>query len=288
MRFLATLLFWLIATAALVVAVPSAWAQRNVVDGNGYAELAGQAATDARLQQAMAGELATQITRLASDNGYGEVNSNLIRLAANSYTSGSAFPGHFAQANDIAHRWLFTDAATTDEAGRWQIDLAPMLADSSFQQTLAGYGIEPPSTLTIPLTENAPDALAPGRLRPLSQWGPWVSVGSAVLAGVFALLTLASARSRGKALCALGVSALLVGAAGYAGLEMVRRYVNQALNQTSGDIRTIADVVVSTAQGSAHSWLNWTLLGGGALLVLGVLGSVLGGMSRTRSTPREL
>lgn len=292
MRFLATLLFWLIATAALVVAVPSAWAQRNVVDGNGYAELAGHAATDARLQQAMAAELATQITRLASDNGYGEVNSNLIRLAANSYTSGSAFPGHFAQANDIAHRWLFTNAATTDEAGRWQIDLAPMLADSSFQQTLADYGIEPPSTLTIPLTENAPDALAPGRLQPLSQWGPWVSVGSAVLAGVFALLTLASARSRGKALCALGVSALLVGAAGYAGLEMVRRYVNQALNQTSGDIRTIADVVVSTAQGSAHSWLNWTLVVGVALVVLGFLGSMLGAArsragSRTHSTPRQ-
>lgn len=287
MRFLGALLFWLIATVALLVAVPTAWAQQNVVDQDGYAELAGQAAKDPRLQQAMASELATQISQMASDNGYGDVNTTLIRVAAGSYTSSAAFPGHFAQANDIAHRWLFTDAATTDEAGRWQIDLAPMLADTSFQQTLDDYGIEPPSTLTIPLTENAPDALAPGRLQPLAQWGPWVSVGSTVLAGVFALLTLATAKSRGKALCALGVSALLVGAAGYAGLEMARRYVDRALSETSGDIRTIADAVVSTAQGSAHTWLNWVLIAGAVLVALGFVGSMLGGMRRTRSTPRE-
>lgn len=286
MRFLSALLFWLVATVALAVAVPTAWAQQNVVDRDGYAELARQAASDQRLQQAMAGELATQIAEMAAQNGQGNVNPTLIRAAAGAYTASSAFPGHFAQANDIAHRWLFTQTAATDENGRWQIDLAPMLADSSFQQTLADYGIEAPSTLTIPLTENAPDALAPGRLRPVAQWGPWVSVGATVLAGVCALLTLASARSRGKALCALGISALLVGAAGWAGLEVLRRYVEQALGQMSGDIRTIADVVVTTAQDSLHVWLNWTLIGGAVLVAVGLVGSMLGGMRRTRSTPR--
>lgn len=286
MRFLATLFFWLVATVALAVAVPSAWAEQNVVDRAGYAELATRAAQDPRLQQAMASELTTQVATLATDNGY-SVDSRVVRLAAGAYTTSSAFPGHFAQAGDIAHRWLFTDIATTDDAGRWQIDLAPMLADSSFRQTLSDYGIEPPSQLTVPLTENAPDALAPGRLQPLARWGPWVSVGATVLAGVAALLTLASARRRGKALAALGVSALLVGAAGWAGLEMVQRYVDTALDQTSGDIRTIADVVVATARGSAHTWLNWTLAAGGLLLVFGFVGSLLGGMTRTRSTPRE-
>ena len=54
----------------------------------------------------------------------------------------------------------------------------------------------------------------------------------AIFTGVFALLTLATARSRGKALAALGVSALLVGAAGWAGFEVGRRYIDDALNRT--------------------------------------------------------
>ena len=99
-----------------------------------------------------------------------------------------------------------------------------------------------------------------------------------MLAAVFALLTLAAARSRGKALAALGVSALIVGAAGWAGLEMVRRYIDDALNQTTGDIRTVADVMVGTAEASLHHWLNVTLAAGGLLAVFGVLVAVLGGL----------
>ena len=96
-----------------------------------------------------------------------------------------------------------------------------------------------------------------------------------------ALLTLAAARSRGKALTALGVSALLVGAAGWAGIEMGRRYVNSALNRTTGDIRTVAEVMVGAAEDSLHLWLNVTLAAGAALVVLGVVASMLGGLRRS-------
>ena len=102
----------------------------------------------------------------------------------------------------------------------------------------------------------------------------------AILTGVFALLTLASARSRGKALAALGVSALLVGAAGWAGLEVARRYINDALNRTTGDIRQVADVMVNHAEDSLHQWLNLTLAAGGVLVVFGVVASMLGGLRR--------
>ena len=102
-----------------------------------------------------------------------------------------------------------------------------MLSDSSFQQTLADFGIKAPQTLKIPLTENVSESLRPGQLRDVAKWGPWVSVGAAVLAGVFALLTLAAARRRGKALVALGVSGLVVGAAGWAAIEVGRRYVDR-------------------------------------------------------------
>jgi len=184
-------------------------------------------------------------------------------------------------ANQLVHRWLFTDAvAQSDASGRWELDLSPMLSDSSFQQTLQDYGIKAPKTLEIPLTENVSDSLRPGQLRQAATWGPWVSVGSAVLVGVLALLTLATARSRGKALGALGVSALLVGAAGWAGIEIARGRVDDVLNNTSADVRQLATAMVDHAIGSMHMWLNLTLAVGGALVVLGVVFAVAGGMRR--------
>ncbi len=278
MRFVATLLLWLVTTVALAVAIPTAWAQKNVVDAGGYSALAASAAKDPRLQEAMAAELATQVTTLLSERGY-DIRGDLVRGVAAAYTASPSFPGQFATANRIVHRWAFTDAVSQGEGGEWVIDLAPMLADTSFQQTLANFNVEPPQSLTVPVTADA-QPLRPGRLQRLATWGPWVSVGATILTGVFALLTLAAARSRGKALAALGISALIVGAAGWAALEMTRRYIDDALNRSTGDIRQVADVMVQHAEGSLHHWLNLTLAAGGVLVVFGVIVSMLGGLRR--------
>lgn len=283
MRFVAALLFWLITTALLAAAVPAMWAQQNVVSEDGYAALAADAARDPRLQEAMASELTTQITALAADNGYKLDNTGLVKGVTSAYTANSGFPGQFAQANRIAHRWMFTDSVQ-HEAGsgdRWLVDIAPMLNDSSLKQTLGNLNLEVPQTLMVPITVPESSALRPGQLRPVATWGPWTSVGVCVLTGIFALLTLATARSRGKALAALGVSALLVGAAGWAGLATGQRYIDDALNSTTGDIRQVADVMVNQAEASAHLWLNLTLAVGGGLVVIGIIVSLLGGLRRS-------
>jgi len=281
LRFVLTALLWLVTTIALAVALPAAWAQQHVVDADGYAAFAQRAAADPALQQAVAAELTTQLVTLAANSGY-DVQTDLFGTAAAAYTRSSAFPGQFATANRFAHRWMFTDTVSNDldPQGRWVIDLGPMLADSSLQSTLQAFGIKAPSSLPVPLTQNAPAALRPGLLRPAATWGPWVSVGATVLAGVFALLTIAVARRRGKAIAALGVSALLVGAAGWAGLEVGRRYVGKALVDTSGDLRQIADSLVGQAISSTHQWLNITLAVGGGLVVVGIILTLLGGIGR--------
>jgi hypothetical protein len=279
-RFVATVFLWLVTTVALAIAVPTSWAQKNVVDENGYSALATSAAKDPQLQKAMADALGTQLKKLVEGTGY-DVNTDLLQGAAGRYTASAVFPGQFAQANRIAHRWMFTDSVQqADDSGRWQVDLSPMLSDSSFQETLLQFGIRAPSKLEVPLTENVSDSVRPGQLRQLSTWGPWVSVGATILTAVLALLTLAAARSRGKALAALGVSALLVGAAGWAGLEVARRYINTALDRTQGDIRQVAGAMVNHAEGSMHQWLNLTLAAGGVLVVFGVVVSMLGGLRR--------
>jgi hypothetical protein len=279
-RFVATVFLWLVTTVALAVAVPAMWAQKNIVDADGYAAFARSAAKDPKLQQAMASELTTQIVSLAAKDGF-DLNSDLARGVTTSYTQNAGFPGQFAQANRIVHTWMFTDQIRRQEGtdDRWLIDVAPMLSDPSLKATLGNLNLDVPATLTVPITVSETSGMRPGQLRQLSTWGPWVSIGAAVLAGVFAVLTLAAARA-GKALAALGVSALIVGAAGWAGLEVARRFVDRALDRTTGDIRQVSDAMVNHAEGSLHQWLNLTLAAGGALVVFGVLVSMLGGLRR--------
>lgn len=278
MRFLATLLMWLVTTILVALAVPAAWVQQHLIDADGYAALAQKAAADSGLQAAMASELTTQVARLGTG-----VNTGTVSLVAATYTASSSFPGQFAQANRFAHRWLFTDSvrSSVDPQGRWVIDFAPMLSDASFKQTLSEYNITVPTSVPIPLTDNAPSALRPGALRSVAAIGPWASVGLAVLAGLSALFTLFMARSRGKMLVALGVSALLVGGAGWAAIEFGRRHLDQTLDSTSGNIRRIAEVMVDTAEASLHQWFNISLIVGGGLVVIGVIVTLLVGLAKS-------
>ena len=281
MRFVLAALMWLLTTVAVAVALPVMWLQHNVVDADGYAALAQRAAADPALQQAVAGELTSQISNLAST----DVPTAVVGALASSYTGGSAFPGQFAQANRLAHRWMFTSTVQSqlDSQGRWVVDLAPLLADSSFQQTLSSYRIQVPESLPVPLTENVPAAVRPGQLQLVATWGPWVSVGLAGLAGLCALLTIAAARRRGKAIAALGVSLLLVGAAGWVGLEIGRGQLNGLLTSVSGHPRQIAESLLEQAISSMHQWLDLALAAGGGLVVLGVIFAMLGGL---RSKPQ--
>jgi hypothetical protein len=281
-RFVAALLMWVLTTAALAIAVPTTWAQHTIVDPDGYADFAASAGRDPKLQEAMASLLTTQIVSFAADKGYGNLNPELVRSVTTSYTQNAGFPGQFAQANRIVHTWMFTDSIQRDQGSddRWLIDVAPMLRDSSIQATLGDLNLHVPETLTVPIAVPDNSSLRPGQLRQFATWGPWVSVGAMVLTGVLALLTLAVARSRGKTLAALGVSALAVGAAGWAGIEVAQRYVDRALDQTTGDIRDVAQAMVGHAEGSLHQWLNLTLAAGGALVVFGVVVSMLGGLRK--------
>ena len=275
MRFAVTILLWLFTTAALAVAVPTAWTQTHIVDVNGYTAMAQKAASDPALQAAAASELATRAMVLINQRGY-KVDSAQVHDVAAGYTAGPDFPPQFADANRLAHSWMFTGASARSEGGQWVIDLAGMLKDRAFASMLSTYNVQVPETLKVPVTVSTPKVLQPGILRPLVTWGPWVSIAAAVLTGIGALLTLAVARSRGRALAGLGISALLVGAAGWAAIELARRRINDALNHTTGDIRRIADVMVGEVESSLHEWLDLTLAAGGVLVVLGVLAAVLG------------
>lgn len=280
MRFAAAVVLWLLTTAALAVAIPAAWAQLNIVDEDGYAGLAQDAARDPALQAAVASELSTRAMALITEHGgqHALVNDSTVHDAAAGFTASPAFPPLFAQLNRSAHTWLFSAPQSGQNGDQWVVDVAPMLREPSIQQVLAGYGVKVPATLKIPLTVSVPESIRPGQLRALASWGPWVSIGAVAASAIGALLTLLVARSRGRALTSLGVSALLVGAAGWAGMEIAGGRINEALNRTTGDVRRMADMMVGHAEDGLHGWLNLTLAAGAGLVVLGVAVAILGGL----------
>jgi hypothetical protein len=282
-RFAATVVLWLATTVALAVAIPAAWAQLNIVNEDGYAALAQKAAGDPALQSAAAAELTTRATALIAEHGGGRypVDSSQVHDAATEFTAGPSFPPLFAQANRAVHGWLFTDPRSGQNGNQWVVDVAPMLKDSSFQQILSSYNVKVPANLTVPLTVSVPSMSQPlrqGQLSRLATRGLRVSIGAAAVSGFCALLTLAAARRRGGALTSLGVSALLAGAGGWAGIEVGGRYIDDALNRTTGDIGRIAEVMVGHAEAGMRHWLNLTLIAGVVLVVFGVLVAVLGGL----------
>lgn len=282
MRFAVTVVLWLATTVALAAAVPAAWIQLHVVDADGYTALAREAAGDPALQSAMASELTTRAMALIAAHGGGRypIDGAQVHAAASAFTAGHAFPPLFTQANRAVHGWLFTVPRSGDKGDPWVIDVAPMLKDGAIATLLSHHNVTVPATLTVPVTESLPHSWHQGRLSRLAAWGPWASAGAAALSGCFALLTLAAARRRGQALSGLGVSALLVGAVGWAVMEVGRGHLNGALNLTTGDLRDIADVMVGHAEAGLHQWFDMTLLAGAVLVGLGVLMAIAGGLRK--------
>jgi hypothetical protein len=278
-RFTVTVLLWLLTTAALAVAVPAAWTQKNIIDPGGYAALAEKAANDPALRAAVASELATRAMALIKQRGY-TADSAEVHAVAGAYTASPSFPPHFADANRLVHSWMFAGTGAQSEDHQLVINVAPMLNDPVFDPLLIRLDVAVPSDVTVPVTVSTPKVLQPGKLRPLAAWGLWMSIVVAALTGICALLTLAVARSRGRVLAGLGVSALLVGAAGWAAIEVARRRINDALNYITGDTRRIAEVMVGEAESSLHHWLNLTLAAGGALVVFGVFVALLGSLRK--------
>lgn len=278
-RTAATVLMWIVTTILLTAAIPAMWAQQHLASQTGYAALAQQAAADPALQAAMATELTAQVSRLGTG-----VDGALVDGIARTYTASSSFPIQFGQANAFAHRWLFTNtvASGVDEQGRWVIDIAPMLSDAAFIQTLRDYNIAVPSSLPIPLTDKAPALLRPGALSVYGRWAPWLAWGLAAMAAGAALLTLIGARRRGKALAALGLSAAIAAGAGWIATAYGRRELDAALDGQSDRLRAVADAMVTAARTSLGDWLTITLIGGGGLVIIGIVVSLLGGVRSRR------
>ncbi|SKX36896.1 Uncharacterised protein [Mycobacteroides abscessus subsp. massiliense] len=71
-----------------------------------------------------------------------------------------------------------------------------------------------------------------------------------------------------------------MGTAGWAGLEIGRRYLDRPLSRVNDNLRDVADSLVTQAIGNAHHWLSLTMAAGGLVIVVGVVSGLVGGLLR--------
>jgi hypothetical protein len=282
-RFAVTVLLWLATTACAAVAVFATWTQNHVVNEDGYAALASQAANDPQVHAAVASMMTTRAMALSRERGRTD-DPNQMRFVADAYAASPAFPKRFVEVNRAIHRWAFNRPAP-DSQGPLQIDVAPMLREAFLQVGRENISAGLPASVYVRLAES--DRLRPGQFEAVGRWTRPVAVCTIVLAGLFALLTLAAARSRGKALASLGVSALLIGGAGWAVTAVVAGRIGDALNRTSADMHAMAGVIIADAEANLHRWLVLTLAVGGGLVVIGVIVAIVEGRVRRHRASRS-
>lgn len=277
MRFIFAALLWVLTTVALAGTVTAAWTQNRVINEDGYAKLVAPAADDPVVQRAVADELTAQIVALGKKQGT-RVDQSRVADMTTEYTHTAKFRDDFVTVAREAHRWLFTYStiAQRDSQGRWQIDLAPMA------RTLVppGMGLKVPDTLQASITDEALGPLAPGRLASLTRFGPiavWVGVGlTLLLAGMMQL----AVRRTTKGIVALGISTLLVGATGWAALEVGLSHAKRPLARLTEEAREVADAVLHQAVGNAHQWLSVTMIAGVLVIIAGIAAGALGSLLR--------
>ncbi len=270
MRTLGAGLLTLIATIAVVCAVPSLWAHHRIVDPGGFTSYIEPMATDRAIQDLIADELAAQI----SDRAAGFVPSAVVEPAARAYTRSAQFPDDFADVMDQQHDWLFDEPTTAAQRnGIMELNLTPMV-----DRVLAGYGlsgIRVDGQIAVALSESQRSGLEAGRYRAvgdrITQIG-YTAAAIAVAAGVLALLV---ARRRGVTLVALGAGVVLAAAIDWGLGTVVRGRARDEVSGAESSPRKVAEMIIDNAVGDFDTTALVVAVGGAVVVMAGIAVSLI-------------
>ncbi|MDD0859010.1 hypothetical protein NHF46_17300 [Arthrobacter alpinus] len=110
------------------VAGPALWLERNVVDGAGFAQLAGPLGTNSEFQEGLSALAADQAT--ASMNlppQLNELAGALINSAARSIYTNPGYEVAWTQTLQRSHKLTFDAAGNQDVQGDLKLDIAPLV-----------------------------------------------------------------------------------------------------------------------------------------------------------------
>lgn len=199
----------LVIVALLVAAVagPALWLQRNVVDGPGFAQLAGPLGSNKDFQEGLSALAADQAA--ASLNLPSKLNvlaETLISSAARALYTDPGYEQAWTQTLERSHDLTFAAAGNQDVQGDLKLDIAPLVelvANNITKDT--GVSLPTPKDVVVSVEQPKVARILPA-LGTLGAWSGWlVGIAVVLLAGGVAV-----AKRRGLTLILGGAGLALV------------------------------------------------------------------------------
>jgi len=272
MRPFAALIAGVVATIAAVVTVPLLWVSTHVADEDGYVAFSSEVVDDEELRDAFVAFLVDDYAQrgLLPEALQGAVTSALTAVTRETVNQ-PGFTEAWEQTQHSFHRSAFGE-----DEGPLVVQVAP-LADFA----LGRVGSALPVSLEVPddLSATVGTAKDRERLHWVERSQTFALLGLMVVLAA-AAVSLVVARSRPVALAGLGLGALAAAGVLRVVTEIVTpRLIDRADNLTPF-AKTFQQLAFSRASESLSVWLGYVAIGGGAAVVLGVVGRLVTGRPR--------
>lgn len=260
---------WVLAVGLSLLLVPAGWAERQITDREAFVEFAGPLGEDAEFVEALGSALAEttveafEMPTAAADRVFPLIEDSTVRFAER-----DGFEAAWRETLDRTHEAMFPD----DGAGKAVLDVTPLarlvLADVLPERVLE---LQPEEARLIIDLGNAD---ADRWVQRSSHAGAVVWTLGIVVGGLALVVILANKRL-GQGLAWVGAGAVVNAVALSLVLGVVGPGVVRGMQAERPAARELMAVTAQAAGDSLSTWL-WTIGAVGlALIVLGVIASIL-------------
>lgn len=252
------------------VAVPAMWADRNIVQEDGFVRLAAPLGKDSDFQRKLAAAAVGTIDTGSTPGFLSGLVQPMLEKAAESLTGLPGYPGAWEETLRRSHRLSFADPAAGPQEGAaassLTLDVAPLVALGSEEiSRTTRLPLDPPEQTLINVGQPAQKEWTE-RLATYAPMGYLLAIGSAIAF----LLALVAARRRWTVLLAAGIGGLALAAAwGMASqLGSARAQATDTGNAVANMFR---DEFLAAAGTDFQAWITTAAVTGGILAAAAVV-----------------
>jgi hypothetical protein len=258
-----------LAVLLAAVAVPAIWLDRNIVQEQGFVELAAPLGRDPGFQQQLATAAVATIDTSAVPGFLSDLVQPVLEDAASALAALPEYPDAWEETLRKSHRLSFAATATDDDgsapASSLTLDVAPLVTLGAVEiSRTTGLPLDPPDQTLINVGQPEHKEWTE-RLTTYAPAGYLLAGGSAIAL----LLALVAANRRWSVVAGAGAGALVLAAVWALGSGIASAAVVSA---DSGNevANTFRDEFVAAAAADFGGWTLAAAVGGGALLLLGL------------------
>jgi hypothetical protein len=256
------------------VAVPAIWLDRNIVQEQGFVELASPLGRNSEFQQGLATAAVGTIDTSAVPGFLADLVRPALEDAAASMTGLPGYPAAWEETLRRSHRLSFTapqaEAGQTAPASSLTLDVAPLVALGAEEiSRTTRFPLDPPDQTLIDVGQPEQKEWTE-RLTVYAPAGYLMAAGAAVAL----LLAVVAARRRWTVLVGAGLGALVLAAVWTVGSQLGSAAVLAA--DTGNEVANMfRDGFVAAAAADFQGWTLASAITGGMLLLVGVVAGLI-------------